>query len=57
MVVLIETIDNIWGSNVWTYECTKAHHYTDLELGGRTIQGDVLIEESALKEVARISEE
>ena len=31
----------------------KAHYYTNLVEGGRTIRGDFLIEESALNEVVR----
>ena len=31
----------------------KSHYYTNLVEGGRTIQGDALIEESALNEVVR----
>ena len=33
----------------------KAHHYTNLVEGGRTIQGDVLIVEIALNEIARLN--
>ena len=31
----------------------KAHFYTNLVEGGRTVQGDALIEESVLNEVLR----
>ena len=31
----------------------KAHYYTNLIEGGRTKQGDVLFEESALNEIVR----
>ena len=33
----------------------KAHHYTNLIEGVRTIQGDVLIGESALNEIVRLN--
>ena len=34
----------------------KAHYYTNLVEGGRTTQGDALIKENALNEVARFLE-